>query len=116
MPVEHDLAGIFAGHRQILLADDLRIAPGLVQHRGEGLLDVVGLAFLDDQHRVLAFAEVQKLVVDQRVGGVEHIKRNVRLAIVVGEPHALQCADHGIVHAALHDDADRTVVLARRTR
>ena len=107
--VEHDLAGIFAGHRQMLLADDPRAAAGLVQHRGKGLLDVVGLALLDDEDRVLALAEGQELVVDQRVDGVEHVERHFGLAISVGEPDALQRADHGIVHAALHDDADRAV-------
>ena len=87
----------------------LRAAPGLVQHRGEGLLDVVGLAFLDDQHRILALAEAQELVVDQRIGGVEHIERDVGVAVGVGEAEALQRADDAVVHAALHDDADRAV-------
>ena len=91
--VEHDLAGIFASHRQVLLADQPRAAPGLVQHRGKGLLDVVGLALLDDKHGVLALAEAKELVVNQRVDGVEHIERDVRLAIGVGEAEALQRAD-----------------------
>ena len=107
--VEHDLAGIFAGHRQMLLADEPGAAAGLVQHRGKRLLDVVGLALLDDQHRVLALAEAQEFVVDQRVDGVQHVERHVGLAIGVGEADALQRADHGVVHAALHDDADRAV-------
>ena len=108
--VEHHLAGIFAGHRQRFLADELRAAAGLVQHRGKRLLDVVGLAFLDDQDGVLAFAERQELVVDQRIDGVQHIERHVGVAIGVGKAEALQRADHRIVHAALHDDADRAVV------
>ena len=94
------------------LPTSLRAAPGLVQHRGEGLLDVVGLALLDDEHRILALAEVQELVVDQRVGDVEHIERHVGLAVDVGEAEALQRADDAVVHAALHDDADRAVVRA----
>ena len=114
--VQHDLAGIFAGHRQMFLADDPGAAAGLVQHRGQSLLDVVGLAFLDHEHRVLAFAERQELVVDQRIDGVQHVKRNLGLAISVGKADALQRADHGIVHAALHDDADRAVLRRRRTR
>ena len=108
--VQHDLAGIFAGHRQMFLADDPGAAAGLVQHRGHRLLDVVGLAFLDHQHRILAFAERQELVVDQRIDGVQHVERNLGLAISVGKADALQRPDHRIVHAALHDDADRAVL------
>ena len=91
-------------------------AAGLVEHRAEGLLDIVGLAFLDDQHRVLVVAEVDELVVDQRIGDVEHIERHFGLAIEVGEAETLQGADHAIVHAALHDDADAAVRRGRRTR
>ena len=79
--VEHHLAGVFAGHRQIFLADEARAAIGLVQHRGESLLDVVGLALLDDEHRVLALAEVEELVVDQRIDDVEDVERHVGLAV-----------------------------------
>ena len=72
-PVEHDLAGIFAGHRQVFLADKPGAAAGLVQHRGKGLLDVIRLAFLDHENRILAFAEAKELVVNERIYGVEHI-------------------------------------------
>ena len=72
----------------------LRAAPGLVQHRGEGLLDIVGLAFLDDQHGILALAEGEELVVDQRIDGVEHVERHVGVAVGVGKADALQRADH----------------------
>ncbi len=98
------------------LPTSLRAAAGLVQHRGKSLLDVIGLAFLDDKHRVLALAEVKELVVDQRIDGVQHIERDVCLAIGVGKTHALQRADDRIVHAALHDDAHARHLRARRIR
>ena len=77
---------------------------------------IVGLAFLDDQHRVLALAEGEELVVDQRIGDIQDVERHLGFAIEVGEPEALQRADHAIVHAALHDDADARLRRRRRTR
>ena len=108
-PSSMTCAGIFAGHRAGVLAEQPGRSAGLVQHRAEGLLDVVRLAFLDHQHRVLARAEVEELVVDQRIGDVQHIERHVGAAADVGEAEALQRADDAVVHAALHDDADAAV-------
>ena len=86
--VEHDLAGIFAGHRQEALAGKLRAAAGLVEHGAEGLFEIVGLAFLDDEHRVLVLAEGEELVIDQRIGDVQHIERHFGVAIEIGEAQA----------------------------
>ena len=77
--VEHHLAGIFAGHRQEILAVKPRRRIGLVQHGAEGLFEMVGLAFLDDQHRLLVLAEGEELIIDQRIGDVEDIERHHRL-------------------------------------
>ena len=76
------------------------------QNRVDRLLDVVRLAFLDDQHRVLADAERHQFVVDQRIGDVHDVERHTRRAPDVGEPEPLQRADDAVVHAALQDDAD----------
>ena len=70
------------------------------------LLDVVGLAFLDDQDRLLAGAEAHELVVDQRIGDVEHVERDAASPEDVGEAEQFERAQRGVVHAALQDDAD----------
>ncbi|TIS84527.1 MAG: phage holin family protein, partial [Mesorhizobium sp.] len=57
-----------------------------------------------------ALAEGKELVIDERIDGVQHIKRHVGVAIGVGKAEPLQRADDRIVHAALHDDADRAIV------
>ena len=74
---------------------------GLVEHRAKGLLDVVRLPLLDDQHRVLVAGEVEELLVDQRIGDVQHVERHVGAAADVGEAEPLQRAHHAVVHAAL---------------
>ena len=40
----------------------------LMEHGGDGLLKIGGLPLLDDQHRALARAERQHLILDQRPG------------------------------------------------
>ena len=81
----------------------LDVAPA--QQRGDLLLDVLGLAFLDDQHRALAGAEIGDLLGHQRVGHVEHSSGMSRVAEGVGQAELLQRAHQRVVQAALHDDA-----------
>jgi len=77
----------------MFLADQLRAAPGLVQHRRESLLDVVRLAFLDDQHRLLAFAEGEKLVVDHAVMDNSYYDKKNLTPIPARGPIELQTHD-----------------------
>ena len=102
----HHAAGIFAGHRQHALAVDPGLDVGAPQDGVDGLLDEFRLALLDDQDRLLAGAEADELVVDQRIGDVEHVERNAAVAEHIGEPEHLERAHRGVVHAALHHDAD----------
>ena len=102
----HHAAGILARHRQHALALDAGLDVRAPQDRVDGLLDEFRLAFLDDQDRLLARAEPHELGVDQRIGDVEHVERDAALAEHVGEPEHLERAQRGVVHAALHDDAD----------
>ena len=67
----HHAAGVFAGHRQHVLAVHPGLDVGAAQDGVDGLLDVVRLAFLDDQDRLLAGAEADELLVDQRIGDVQ---------------------------------------------
>ena len=99
-------AGIFAGHRQHALALDAGLDVGAAQDGVDGLLDEFRLAFLDHQDRLLAGAEAHELGIDQRIGDVEHVERNAAVAEHVGEPEHFERAQRGVVHAALHDDAD----------
>ena len=46
---------------------------GPAQHGEHRILEVGGLAFLDDQHRALAGAELDDLLGDQRIGDVEAV-------------------------------------------
>ena len=82
---------------------------GTVEDGGDRVLDVGGLAFLDHQHGLLALAERKDFVIDQGIGDVEHVKRDLALAVGVSEPQPLQGADHPVVHAALQDDAELAV-------
>ncbi len=50
----HHLRGVFAGHRQQVLAVQLGRNVGVAQDLVQRLLDEFGLAFLDHQHRLLA--------------------------------------------------------------
>ena len=104
--LQHHPAGVLAGHRQHVLA----VQPGLdVRAAQDGvqlLLDEIGLAFLDDQHRALAGAEAHHLGVHDRVGDVEHVQRDAGVAVGVRQAQQLQCAHHVVVHPALQDDAE----------
>ena len=58
---------------------------GFAQDGVEVLLDEIGLAFLDHQHGALARAEPPDLVVDQRIGDVQNVERNLAVAERVGQ-------------------------------
>ena len=74
--VGHHLGGVFAGHRAAgPCRRSLAPSAGVAEDLRQRLLDVVGLALLDDQDGVLVAAEVDHLVVDQRIGDVEDVER-----------------------------------------
>ena len=110
--VQHDLASIFAGHRQDILAGEESGRASLVEHGGHRLLQIGGLAFLDHQNGFFANAEVENFRVDQRIGDIEDMKRDLRVAIEISQAEALQGPDHRVVHTALQDDADVAVFRA----
>jgi hypothetical protein len=101
-----NLAGVFARARQHLLADHLGLELRLMQHHVEVLLDVLRLTLLDHQHGALAGAEAHDLLVDQRIGDVEHIERQLGAAEAIGQPQQLERPHQRVVQAALHDDPD----------
>src|SRR5262245_30455304 len=49
------------------------------------LLDVIGTAFLDHQHRALSRAELAQLLRHQRKSDVEHVDRNAARAVKISE-------------------------------
>ena len=107
--VKHHLPGVFAGHRENVLAVEFRRSARTQKDRGEPLLNEFRLAFLDDQHRFLLFAELEKFISDNRVRHVHYVKRYVRITIDVGEPKSLQGPYHTIVHAPLQHDPNLAV-------
>ena len=76
------------------------------QDRLDVLLDVVGLAFLNEQHSALALAELDHLVIDYRVGDIHDVERDLALAVDIGKFQQFECAVHVIEQATLQDDAD----------
>ena len=86
--------GVFAGLGQRALAVNARLDVGAAQLGIDRLLDIVGQAFLDDQHVALADAEGFQLVGDQRIGEVEAIDRDARVAEIVGEAEPRERAQH----------------------
>ncbi len=70
------------------------------------LLDEFGRAFLDDQHRAFAGAEILHLVRHQRIGDIEYIDRNARSAVKIGKIEARQRAKQPVGQSAENDDAD----------
>jgi len=59
---------------------------GTPQNGVERLLDEFGLALLDHQNGTLAGTEAQDFGIDQRVGDVEDVERNLAVAERVGQP------------------------------
>ena len=113
-PASMTSGGVFAGHRQHVLAGKRGVDVGAPQDRVDRLLDEIRLAFLDHQHRALADAERDQFVVDQRIGDVQDMERHARRAPNVGEAEQLQRAHDAVVHAALQDDADLGDVAGER--
>ncbi len=107
---QYHFAGVFAGHRQHVLAVDPRaVDVGATQCGQHRVFDEIGLAFFHHQHRTLACAERGDLLGDQRIGDVQAIDRDFRYAEGVGQPQLLQRAHGHVVHAALGNDADVVV-------
>ena len=102
---QQDSASVFAAHGQHVFAVHPNVQVGLVQDAVDVLLDEVGLAFFHHQQAALARAKAFEFFVDQRVGDVQHIQRNVGLAEVVGQAQQLQRPHHAVVQATLHHDA-----------
>ncbi len=92
---------------------DDRIDVAALQDRVDRLLDEVRLALLDDEDVALANTEGGDLVVDERIGNVQHMDRHSRRAVDVGDTEKLERPECGVVHAALHDDA-AVVEIARK--
>jgi hypothetical protein len=82
-PVADHRPAVFARARQHFLADDPRLQVGTANERVELMLDELGLPLLDHQHRALARAEVAHLIRNQRIGDVEDVDRQRRIAIGV---------------------------------
>ncbi len=108
--LRHHLGRVLAGAGQQVLAVQRGGDAGAAQQRGEFLLDVLGLAFLDHQHGALALAEALELLGHQRARHVEHQHRDPGFAEGVGQTELLQRPDEGVVEAALHDEAEVLVL------
>ena len=106
-PGQYMLADVLTCRRQDVLAGQVYGAAGLVKNRCQSIFDVGGLALLDHQDRLLALTKSQEFRIDQGVGHIQHVQRNPTVAEDVGEPEAVQRPDHTVVHATLHDDANR---------
>ena len=104
------LGCVVAAHGQHFLTRQLRVDVAPAQDRIDGLLDILGLAFLDDQHRLLARAEVDHFGVDHGIGDVEHVKGYLRVTVGVREAEVLESPDDVVVHPTLQDDADRPCI------
>jgi hypothetical protein len=88
-----------------------RCRAGLAQDRRDVLLDEVGLALLDHQHRALASQKRSTSLSITGIGHVHHVQRHARVAVHVGQAQPLEHAQQRVVAAALHDDADVVGVL-----
>ncbi len=86
-----------------------RVEVGLAQDLADRLLEEVGRALLDDEHRLLAGAEVDDLLGHQRMHDVEHQGRQRHCAVDVAQAGQRQPAVEHVEKAALHDDADVAV-------
>ena len=108
--LHHHVGGVFAAHRQHVLAENARVDVGAAQRGIEHLLDVVGMPLLHHQYGALAGAELRDLIRHHRIGDVHAVDRNARIAERVGKADALHHAQHGVVETALQDDADFVAV------
>ena len=97
---------VITAARQASLPEDARRNVGAAQDDIDLLLDVVGRTFLDHQHGALADAELLHFLRHQRISDVEHIDRNSRDAVQIGEIEPRQRPQESIGEAAENDDAD----------
>ena len=97
---------IIAGARQAAFAENARRYIGAAQGHIDLLLDVFRRSLLDHQHGALADAEILHFIGHQRIGDVEHIDRNARSAVKIGQVEPRQRAQQIVGEAAEHDDAD----------
>jgi hypothetical protein len=70
------------------------------------LFNVVGRTLLHDQRRAFSGAELAHFVRHQRIGDVEHIDRDPRGAVEIGQIEPRQSAEHSSGQPAENDDAD----------
>ncbi|CAB4880947.1 unannotated protein [freshwater metagenome] len=84
---------------------------GPTQHGLDVLLDEVGLPLLDEQNRALALAESDDLVVNDRIGDVHNVERDVAVAVRVGQAQQFEGTIHVVEQAALEDDPEVLVLL-----
>ncbi len=105
-PVEQHVRGVVAGLRQHVLAVHAGLNVGAAQFDVDLLLDVVGRAFLDHQHRALAGAEIAHFFRHQRVDAIEHADRHAGFSVESGEVEPRQRAQHARGQPAADDDAD----------
>ena len=103
---EQHVGGVLAGLGQRPLAEYARRDVGAAQLDVDRLLDVFGMAFLDDEHGALAGTERAQLLRHQRIDDVEHQQRHPRRAEDIGEAEPLQRAQHAVGEPAHDDDAD----------
>src|SRR5713101_2521526 len=68
---------------------------GAAQYRVQRVLEVGRLAFLDHQDGALAGAKSADLLGNERVGDVQGVDRDLRVAEGVGEAELLQAAHRG---------------------
>ena len=115
-PAQHDLARVLAGHRERTLPEELRVHVGPAKETPDCFLQIVGLAFLHDQHGTLARTESRNLLWNERVGDVEDEDGDSRPTLAVGETEERQRAERGIVHPALGDDSDVADCVGARRR
>ncbi len=103
---EHHVGGVLAGLGQRPFAEYARRDVGAAQLDVDRLLDIVGMAFLDDEHGALTNAERAQLLRHQRIDDVEHQQRHPRRAENIGEAEPLQRAQQAVGQPAHDDDAD----------
>ena len=115
-PAQHDLARVLAGHRERTLPEELRVHVGPAKETPDCFLQIVGLAFLHDQHGTLARTESRNLLWNERVGDVEDEDGDSRPTLAVGETEERQRAERGVVHPALGDDSDVADCVGARRR
>ena len=103
-PFSQHRSGIFAGARQHRLADHPRLAIGPADQGIEFVFDEFRLAFLDDQNRLLAETEDLHLFRNERIGHVQDIYRQLRVAEFVGQSTQLQRPVERVEQPALDND------------